>query len=260
MHSRSTVVAAIVRLVLLCGLPVAVGACDGHMVPSNLVGPTPPPVGTSQVTGYVANVTGILLQGATVTVISSSGTSTTTSGYDGRYALPAAGDVTVRAQMAGFDAQEQRVTVTGQKQVDFRLARTMASDAYRLTVTASPSCALPSDTTPRQYTATVTEDAGRLVVYLGGATLIAFGGDAGFTGTRNGNTVRFDVSGDEMGFFSFIEFLPGTRWLIYSGTATGTISGNTISATFTGKIRVAVAGEGSVAECQAADHRMEFVR
>jgi hypothetical protein len=95
---------------------------------------------------------------------------------------------------------------------------------------------------------------------LGGAQFVAWG-EAGFTGVRNGNAVRFQISGDEVADYNFIEFLPGTRWLDYSGTATGTVNGDSIVATFNGMVQVvACPGEVMVAQCQAADHRLEFVR
>jgi len=223
------------------------------------------PPGTFILSGSVANArTPRALADATVRVTSPSGTWSTTTGAAGEYALPAAGDVVVRAEKDGFEAQEQRLMVNGDAQLNLQLMPTLPAEAYRMTFTASSSCSLPSEFTRRTYTATISETANALVVKLSGAEFIAteVGANAGFTGVRSGNTVQFRIYDDEWGEYSFIEsLLNPARWVAYSGTATGTISADSIVTTFNGRIRViGYPGEVIVANCQAADHRLEFVR
>jgi len=176
--------------------------------------------------------------------------------------IPAAGDITVRVEKGGYDPVEKHLTINADTHLDIPMMRTLPADHYRLTFAASPSCSLPADATPRQYTAGLEVDrSGQAKVYLRGGTMLAFMGEAGFTGARDGNTLRFQVSDEEMGPYAFVEFLPGYRWMSYSGTITGTIEGDRIGATFDGRVRlVQYPAESVVAECTAADHRMEFVR
>jgi len=87
---------------------------------------------------------------------------------------------------------------------------------------------------------------GKLTVYAQGRQFVAFAGPPGFTGTRTGDSVTFQLTDDIMNAPTC--FVDGN--LPYSGVATGTITERGIVATFDGKIGT----------CQAADHRMELVR
>ncbi len=262
---------AVVRLVLLCVLFAALVGCGSDKVvnpagPGKTPMPPPTPPTLFTLTGFVSTATGQSLPGATVRATWASGSASTVSvgNLGSAYGLqvPTSGDVTVHAEMDGYDAQERTLTMNGSARLDFALARTLPTDQYRLSVTASPSCSLPSEAASRQYTAGLSVDpSGRATVYLRGGTMLAFMGEAGFTGVREGDTLRLQVSDDDFAPYAFVEFLDGYRWLSYSGTVTGRIAGNRIDATFDGRIRlVQYPAEMTVAECTAADHRMEFVR
>jgi hypothetical protein len=87
---------------------------------------------------------------------------------------------------------------------------------------------------------------------------------AGFTGTRAGTTVRFEISSDFASAYYVVErFEPG-RDVYFSGVATGTAGRNGVTAAFSGTIAVHASGwatpGGPLGECQAVDHRLEFVR
>lgn len=271
MRKRSGV--ALVHLVLLCAFLGTSAGCGKDSIVKSTTAPTntttqPADNATHpfKVGGDVLTATGQSLPGATVQARWASGSASTVSvgNMGSRYELsiPAAGDITVRAEMDGYDAVEKHLTINAHTHLDIPMMRTLPPDQYRLTFAASPSCSLPADATPRQYTAGLEVDAsGQARVYLRAGRMLAVMGEAGFTGVRDGNTLRFRVNDDEMGPYAFVEFLPGYRRLSYSGTITGTIEGDRIGATFNGSVRlVQYPGESLVAECTAADHRMEFAR
>ncbi len=222
------------------------------------------PLGTFLLTGTVANgADNTSLSGAIVRVTSTAGTWSTTTDWTGQYGLPAVGDVTVRVEKPGFDAREQQLTVTGDARLNLSLSPTTSPvPGYRLTFIASSSCSLPSEVMRRTYTATVSESGETLTVTLSGADFVTpWGGAAGFTGVRSGNSVQFQISDDITKTFSFVELLPPARWLSHSGTASGTINGDSIVATLNGVVRVTdYPGEILVGQCQATDHKLELVR
>jgi len=93
-----------------------------------------------------------------------------------------------------------------------------------------------------------------LIVTVTGAAFVAWANDYGFTGWRDGTTVHFDITDDFDAPFALIEHLPDGTDLYYWGKASGTVSDRTIVATFSGGLRL------ENLDCQANDHRMEFVR
>jgi hypothetical protein len=114
----------------------------------------------------------------------------------------------------------------------------------------------------RQYTARIYEPD-TLWVELSGADMEAWGW-AGFTGTRDGNTVHFDIDDTFVPFVDddpmFVERLDPQRNLAFWGVASGVIEGNAIIATFNGRVQLrSVVGSPVFAECRAADHRLDFV-
>jgi hypothetical protein len=256
-----------VRVLLLCGLLGPVSGCiGGKAIPSP---PTAPTTTTATLTGpftlagCVKTATGGSLPGATVSATWASGSASTVSAQSCAYTLqvPTPGDVTVRAEKDGYDPQERTLTIACDVAQNFALVRTLPADQYRLTFTASPSCSLPPELTSRQYTADlVMEPSGVATVYLERAGMFAFG-EAGFTGVRDGNTLRFQVSGEPFDDYAFVELLEVGRTLSFSGTMIGTFAGDRIDATFDGTVRLTqYPDETTIAECTAADHRMEFVR
>ena len=207
---------------------------------------------------------GFALSEVRVEVATSQGTFSTTTDSEGGYSLPAVGQISVRAEKDGFAAQVKPFAAGGDGELNFELQRVAAPadfhGAYSLTFTASPSCALPTEVTRRAYQAYIREDLYGIVVDLAGGEFVDFGGK-GFRGTRDGNTIRFYMDDGSYGDYNFIEQLDPARMLAYHGTATGTIGDKAIVATFSGNVRVCGANLRIVlAQCEASDHRLEFVR
>jgi len=115
----------------------------------------------------------------------------------------------------------------------------------------------------RSYTATVAEPSrGSVTVALSGAVfswgLARF--EPGFNGTRDGERLRFTVKmGDGRGV---AELVDGTTELVWDGTASATLAGSNITGALNGHISVIVAGDpwDGIAECEATDHKIDFVR
>jgi hypothetical protein len=205
------------------------------------------------------------LHDARVEATSASGTYSTTTGSSGWFILPGAGLVTLRASKDGYDDAVVQVTVDHDQQVTLGLRRRQQPGTivgvYTLVFTASPACTLPPDAARRTYTAQIEE--GRhvgfpedLVVMLNGA--VFEWDEAGFTGATDGTAVRFQITDEYEARLVVVEHL-GAVYMGYRGTATGVVSDKTIVATFNGRVRLS-AGGATVAECSAADHRLEFTR
>jgi hypothetical protein len=127
-------------------------------------------------------------------------------------------------------------------------------------MTASPSCTgLPEVVKKRTYPAQVIEKSnGYILVWVVNSTdiMVGWANDDGFTGTRDGNTVRFDITDDVFfAAYAMVERIPGVGDMGYAGTATGTIDSNgRIVATFKGEYRLAYGGP---VLCEAPDHHIE---
>lgn len=225
------------------------------------------PEGMFLVRGMVWSGLGAGVSNVAVSVTTLDGTvMRTTTDEAGTYRLAGRGDVVVRAEKTGFGPEERSVTVTGDVDVSIELDRLADADgiagSYTLVFTAASSCTLPAEVMRRQYIATIYEPD-MLQVELSGANMEAWGW-AGFTGTRDGSSVNFDIidhysSLDED--FVFVERLDPQHNLGFSGTATGTIEGGAIIATFNGRVQLrSVDGRTVFAECRAADHRLEFAK
>lgn len=136
-----------------------------------------------------------------------------------------------------------------------------ATVTHTLTITASPSCTVwPEAAKRRTYPAQLIEQSnGDLLVRVVNRydIMIGWANDAGFTGKRDGNTVRFDITNDMMGAWAMIERIPGVGDMGYIGTATGTTDNGRVVATFNGRFQIGY-GSSPLA-CQAPDHRLEMV-
>ena len=222
------------------------------------------PDGAFLVQGSVLAQGGFRLAGATVQFSSRCGTHTTTTNENGNYVLPAEGDAAVRVQMEGFAPLVQRTTMERDGHLDFELQhiRTAGdlSGAYRLTVTASPSCTLPVELVQRSYEASVLEVQQDIFVILSGAQLVAWGGETGFTGRRDGSAVQFTVLDSFDAEYSFIEMIDAVRYLYHAGTAEGRADETDIVALFKGTLELRGSTGASSAYCMAADHRFELTR
>jgi len=215
------------------------------------------PEGAFLVTGYVRNA-GAGLEGVRVTATSPMGAFDAVTDAKGHYVVPGIAAVTLRAEKYGFEPEVRQVTVGQDSAIDVDLrtvdTRSGIRGAYRLTVTASPSCTLPGAAMPRAYSAFVeegrnTQRSEDLIVTLSGPNLIAYFGNSGFTGAFEGNLVRFDITDNFLAEFSFVD-----GDLSYSGTARGMVASDAIVTTFSGTLRMASS------ECRATDHRLELRR
>jgi hypothetical protein len=214
---------------------------------------------------------GFAVPDAAVTVSAPAGGPTVLTDRSGSFALPAAGEVVLRASKDGYEARELPLGVTGDRWVRIDLALAAGTDSirgvYTLTVTASPSCSLPASARTRTYTAQVEE--GRLVgrpegllVSLSGAEFLGWTAP-GFTGAVNGTTVTFTIVDDAWGDvdFSMVEVIDARTALAYAGTATGSITPNLIVATLDGSVSLWPMVPGTPGTtCAARDHQLRLVR
>lgn len=231
------------------------------------------PAGTFVLSGTLTEAgTDFPIDLAEVEMTSASGMLTTLTDTMGRYMLaPVSTDAIVRAEKDGFEPVVKRWVGERDEELDFELRRISDSGdlrgVYRLTIAASSSCALPSEAMQRTYRARIEERDGNLIVFLEGADFVGSWegtGVTGFKGTRDGNAVRFEISSDFASDYYVVErFEPG-RDVYFSGTATGTAGGSRVNAAFSGTIAVRASGwappGGPLGQCEAVDHRLEFVR
>jgi hypothetical protein len=102
-----------------------------------------------------------------------------------------------------------------------------------------------------------------LFVLLTGANLVAWGGQTGFSGSRDQSAVRFVVRDTFDDGYNFIERIAGTSTdatdLYYAGTAVGAADQTRIVAAFNGKLELR-RGSTTIARCEASDHRFELTR
>ena len=222
------------------------------------------PAGAFLIAGSVRSEDGFRVAQARVGFSSHCGTHSTITDVFGGYILPAEGEATMRVEREGFRPQVKQMVVGADGQVDFQLQHVeVAGDltgTYRLIVTASASCRLPLEVMQRSYDAHVLDMPPDLLVRLSGANMVAWGGEPGFTGSRNQSTVRFDIRDTFDDGYNFIERIDPGRDLYYSGTATGTADKARIVATFSGRLRLQAFGGGVIASCEASDHRLDLTR
>jgi hypothetical protein len=121
----------------------------------------------------------------------------------GTYWLPAEGDTTIRVSRDSYVPETLEEIIEADGRFDIELQAVAGpgtiTGQYKLTVTPSPSCTFPPNLFPRHYGADIQNAAGELVVGLSGAQFALWtGGKAGFTGTLDGDVLRFTVSDGSM--------------------------------------------------------------
>jgi hypothetical protein len=100
-----------------------------------------------------------------------------------------------------------------------------------------------------------------LIVTVAGGEFVVWGNEAGFTGTREGDTVRFTLSSDMRLDHVLVELIDLTKQLYYLGTATANVSETGIDGWFDGSLKLVDRFSGVThAECVAPDHRIVFTR
>jgi hypothetical protein len=218
------------------------------------------PDGTFMLSGRVTDQTGLPVRAARVSVTPFSPELSVLTNGEGRYTLPARGDVEVHAEMEGFETQIQRVIVSEDTNLDFELTLSAGGfgGTYRLTLVVAPSCGLPADVMQRNYLVRVTEHpAGVLSVVVLSPEMVAFG-FPGFSGTRDGSHLQFAITDNVAADFVFIEVVDANRQLALVGHASGDI-GDVFSTTFSGRVILRSSG-GALDQCQADNHRLDFAR
>jgi hypothetical protein len=214
---------------------------------------------------------GYPLEGARVELTSPSGNLSSVADYFGNYMLaPVSGDVQVTATIQGYAAVVRQMRIDHDQQMDLQLQPAVEPrdirGVYTLTFTASPFCSLPAHARRRQYAARLVEgrDIGRpepLIVILAGAEFVVFGTDPGFTGTRDGNTLRFTISVNARNDYSLVELIDLKEELYYDGTISVTVGQRNLVGPFNGRLSLVDRfSQATLGTCQATDHKVEFVR
>jgi hypothetical protein len=113
----------------------------------------------------------------------------------------------------------------------------------------------------RTYNARLKESGPDLVAEFDDPHFVAWG-PAGFTGTTDGETVRFTLNGDYgKPVYSFVYLVNDSTELGYTGAATGNMGDSVIVATLNGTVVLcSYHDHKEFARCDAPDHRMELAR
>lgn len=168
------------------------------------------PPGTFRLSGIIKEGD-VGVPGVAVTVISGVGEGLTgMSDGGGVYVLyGVSGTVRIRITREAYLEAIHEVSATAHRTADFDIVparpRTDYRGAYRLTITAAPTCrSLPELAKLRHYTADVAQDGSRLTVTLkDGDFIVVNGRGNGFTGNVDINdTIRFTI-GDVFPYYDY---------------------------------------------------------
>jgi len=216
------------------------------------------PAETFVVQGLVHTTSGMRFQGTRVTIESSAGDFATFTASDGAYSLPFRGNAVLRIDEPGYLPLRQQLSLGSDYRLDLVLepGDELLSGTYQVTITASSRCELPSAAMQRTFEAIVEELQGQVYVAAQGYQFVGLGGIAGFTGSRTGDQVTFELRDNVFEGDSLVERVEDVGDVCFAGTATGKILGNRISASFDGTIRV----DETSYSCTAVDHRLEMTR
>jgi hypothetical protein len=202
------------------------------------------PPGTFQVTGRVLDQ-GTPLANATVTATSSGTTvaSAETTSAGTFSLLGVGGAVTVQVSSFGYVTQVQSITVSANTTLpDITLPEAAPSadlsGAWTVVFAAEPTCAsqLPSDAAQRTYTMNITEQGTHFTATLQtpttktAAALVANGRVIGSAFSFDLPEAYYTFQGDLMEQIS-----PG-RWVLLLGIVTGTATGSTFAASWSGSL------------------------
>jgi len=215
------------------------------------------PPDTFLVSGSVRSEEGDFLPEMQVELESTAGAFSGRTDSGGIYFLPGRGAGILRVSGEGFETAETSLTVLG----DMSHGETLVERAgkhsigtYRVTITASRSCDLPSAAMQRTFDADVLEAGEFLYVLPTTGEFVTWGGHAGFAGTHHGSSVEFRLSSDYWDCnYSLCEQIPGVGDLSFDAVARGSMGADGISAILDGKLEV------NSVSCNAADHQLEMV-
>ena len=202
--------------------------------------------GTFKLSGSLSEDGVGALHGATVEVLSGTGTGLRATSDSKGYALyGVAGPVRLRASAEGFTPQVLDVVVTGDTTQALDLtpaeAVTDVSGFWTMTVSPSPGCrpGLPDIARRRTYQVELIQNATRLQVKVSNPTLRRNNQDHHF-GTVLGSSVRLIIVGDtdngEWTYPDLYDQLSPTEAFGFSGSVQGTVNGSEIRATMDGDL------------------------
>jgi len=200
------------------------------------------PAGAFLLRGSIVTPSGSPLAGAQIEVESAAGVFASESDDTGAYILPARGQAVLRLEAAGYDEITRQLDVEHDSNLDLHPNPRNGDDLngiYLVTILAAATCDLPSAAMARTFEAIVFEQGTEVVVEAQGYEFVAWGGGTGFTGTREGNVVTFEIRDTYDDGFNLIERIDGIGDLYFSGTASGTIRGRDVDAIFDGTLQVA---------------------
>ena len=215
------------------------------------------PRGTFKLSGNVREG-GVGIPDAEVTVLSGTGQGLSVrSGFNGAYTLyGVAGNLRLEVKRDGYHTREFNLDVRGHQVEGLEIvalqARSDFRGVYGLTITAancrSGNASFPEEAKRRVYTATVSQDGGRLTVKLSDANLLLVNGRGdqftGFVDVAGG--IRFTIS--DSSFYYYYYYYTGSydimermtsQTLVVVGTVTAQGSPARISGTLNGSINVA---------------------
>jgi hypothetical protein len=219
------------------------------------------------------------LYGATVTVLKGTGAglSATTNGNGGYRLYGVAGPIQIKVSKPGYDDIVKTFTVTQNDTLDFPEAHQTApipslAGSYTLTLTADPACLSGAPgllfdflQTPRNYSASITQDGPVLTVTLTDSSVLA--GRNGFVGRVRPDGVDFTL-GD--GYFGYgvddgvSEQISSTKVFTFGGFVSAAISGSSVAGTFNGTLEIfGMTSPGiftSAGSCPSVQHRLTFTR
>jgi hypothetical protein len=224
------------------------------------------PSGAWLTSGRVVAASGVMLAGAAVEAASPAGRFGMKTDDLGWFVLPARGETVLSVAAPGFERLEKRLTAVADTRVDVTMARTpheaSISGRYELVITASTSCTLPAAAMERHCDAVVEEVPRGIIVQVPGDAMVAWGGQAGFTGAREGDMLNVTIRDTYDDGYNLVERIPGVGDLHFSGTASVRVTNGTIAGgPFQGQLKLRPSwGSGMSADCTASDHRIAFAK
>jgi hypothetical protein len=225
--------------------------------------------GTFILNGVVNDSDGKPLDEATVDVVSGTGTGLSVStDIGGRFAIyGVVGSVQIKAWRGGYTPQTRDLNITTDGQTEaFSLAQmTPSADLagrWTMTVDPGPACSagLPAIARGRPYTIQFLGEPSHFFVKTSGPTLEEYN-VATDPGSIVGSAIQWTFVGDtnygEWSWANIIDHLSASENFQFSGTVTGTLSGNEIRATLDGDLgywNYNLNGDKPTWFCRAHDH------
>ena len=232
------------------------------------------PPNTYRLTGKVVE-SGLPVQGATVTVLSGTGSGlSSATRYDGQYGLyGVAGTVQIKVTKAGYEDLVKTISVMQNDVLDFPEARQSQrlpsiAGPYVLTLQPDPGCstesfnnipALPSDLRqPRSYAVQLSQDGPSL--HVAGAAPMFLPPSDHFDGRIKPDGIEFQFGDGYIGYGpnnAFTAHLSPTQALSYEGLISAAQSGSAIVGRLDGEVQAfdVSALYRFIGDCRASNHK-----